>query len=219
MQSVRLDWARKERTGVPEAVYAERKTVEQLRAIAESARERSRPLLFTRLDADKAAALAAADFDYDLQSRTGILGSVAPPRFTGNAVAIVGAGTSDLPVMLEAQRAAVFFGMEADVFADVGVAGLWRLEEIVPQLRKYAVVIAVAGMEGALFSVLAGLIPAPLIAVPSSVGYGVGAGGTVALSAALAGCAPGILVVNIDNGFGAAAAGYKILAVQSDRPA
>lgn len=213
MQPVRFDWARRERTGVPEAVYSERKSVAQLQAIADAARDKGRPLLFTRLDADKAEMLAASDFDYDPVSRTGILGTPPIPQFTGKALAVVGAGTSDLPVILEAQRAATFLGIESDAFADVGVAGLWRIEEIAPQLREYAVVIAVAGMEGALFSVLAGLIPAPLIAVPSSVGYGVGAGGTVALSAALSGCAPGILTVNIDNGFGAAAAAYKIFAV------
>ena len=215
MQPVRFDWERKNRTGVPEAVFSERKSIEQLQLIAEAGREKNRPLLFTRLDADKASVLAAGDFDYDPVSRTGILGTLAAPRFAGNALAIVGAGSSDLPVILEAQRAATFLGINAEAFADVGVAGLWRIEEILPQLREYAVIIAVAGMEGALFSVLAGLVEAPVIAVPSSVGYGVGAGGTVALHAALSGCAPGILTVNIDNGFGAAAAAYKMLAAAS----
>lgn len=218
MQSTRFDWARGDRTGVPEAVYAERKTVDQLRAVIDAARQRSEPLLLTRLDADKAAGLAADAFDYDPISRTAILGPLPPRRFIGRALAIVGAGTSDLPVLLETQRAATFLGIESTIFADVGVAGLWRIAEILPELRQYAVIIAAAGMEGALFSVLAGLVPAPLIAVPTSVGYGVGAGGSTALAAALCGCAPGILTVNIDNGFGAAAAARKILAVNLERP-
>ncbi|PKU24875.1 circadian phase modifier CpmA [Telmatospirillum siberiense] len=214
----RFDWGRGVRTGVPEAIFSEGKTVDQIGAILDAARQRSASLLLTRLDADKAEKLRAEDLDYDPVSRTAILGSVSPVLPIDRPLAIVGAGTSDLPVILEAQRSALYLGMNAAVFADVGVAGLWRLEEIVPDLRGYALVIAVAGMEGALFSVLAGLLFAPVIAVPTSVGYGVGAGGNVALAAALCGCAPGILTVNIDNGFGAAAAARKILAVRSWSP-
>lgn len=105
-----------------------------------------------------------------------------------------------------------FFGAETPVFADVGVAGLWRLQSIADELRSYRVLIAVAGMEGALFSVLAGLVPSLVIAVPSPVGYGVSQGGQAALSSALASCTPGIVTVNIGNGFGAAAAAWKIIA-------
>ncbi|WP_199175610.1 nickel pincer cofactor biosynthesis protein LarB [Telmatospirillum siberiense] len=218
MLETRFDWGRGVRTGVPEAIFSEGKTVDQIGAILDAARQRSASLLLTRLDADKAEKLRAEDLDYDPVSRTAILGSVSPVLPIDRPLAIVGAGTSDLPVILEAQRSALYLGMNAAVFADVGVAGLWRLEEIVPDLRGYALVIAVAGMEGALFSVLAGLLFAPVIAVPTSVGYGVGAGGNVALAAALCGCAPGILTVNIDNGFGAAAAARKILAVRSWSP-
>ena len=104
-----------------------------------------------------------------------------------------------------------FNGILAPAFVDVGVAGLWRLTDAAEQLQDRRVVIAVAGFEGALFSVLAGLIPAPVIAVPTSVGTGVAEGGKAALSTALATCAPGVMTVNIDNGFGAAAAAIKIL--------
>jgi NCAIR mutase (PurE)-related protein len=111
-----------------------------------------------------------------------------------------------------------FFGHEVGLVTDVGVAGLWRLLDKVEQLRGYRVVIAVAGMEGALFSTVTGLVPGLVIAVPSSVGYGVSQGGNAALSSALASCAPGIVVVNIDNGFGAACAAQKILDPLPVRP-
>lgn len=214
MQESRIDWERLSRTGIPEAVFAESKTPGQIAAILDAARARSASLLLTRLDADKAQALAAPDLDYDPLSRTAILGPLPPSLQIVHPLAIVGAGTSDLPVMAETRRSARYLGIEAELFVDVGVAGLWRLEAVVPELRKYALVVAVAGMEGALFSVLAGLLPAPVIAIPSSVGYGVGAGGRTALAAALCSCAPGVLAVNIDNGFGAAAAARKILLLQ-----
>lgn len=127
------------------------------------------------------------------------------------SVGIVAAGTSDIPVATEVMRCLEFFDIPHGLYADVGVAGLWRLTQVQPELEKHALLIAVAGMEGALFSVLSGLVSAPLIAVPTSVGYGVAAGGTVALHSALASCSPGIVTVNIDNGFGAASAARKIL--------
>ena len=126
-------------------------------------------------------------------------------------IGIVAAGTSDLPIAAEAARTLAFLGFDAPVIADVGVAGLWRLMRRLDEIRAHRVVIAVAGMEGALFSVLAGLIDAPVIAVPASVGYGVSAGGMAALHSALASCAPGVLTVNIDNGFGAAVAAVKMV--------
>jgi len=215
MRESRIDWERSARTGVPEAIFSEGKTAGQIAAILGAARERSTSLLLTRLDADKAGKLAAPDLDYDPLSRTAILGTMPPAFPITHPLAIIGAGTSDMPVVVEAQRSARFLGIEAAVFPDVGVAGLWCLEEILPELRQHALVIAVAGMEGALFSVLAGLLLAPVIAVPSSVGYGVGTGGRTALAAALCSCAPGVLVVNVDNGFGAAAAARKILVARA----
>lgn len=211
--SVRFDWARNDRTGVPEVVFCENKTVEQLSSIIAMAKKQAYPLLLTRLDAEKAAQLALADLDFEPLSRTGLVGGPVKVRFQGPVLAIVGAGTSDLPVMMEAKRSAEYLGIETALFTDVGVAGLWRLLDAMPKISRYSVIIAVAGMEGALFSVLAGLVSAPVIAVPTSVGYGVAAGGKAALSSALSACAPGVMAVNIDNGFGAAAAAAKILAL------
>lgn len=216
MRESRIDWERAARAIVPEAIFAEGKSAAQIAAILDDARQRSASLLLTRLDADKARVLAAQDLDYDPLSQTAILGAMPPPIAIAHPLAIVGAGTSDMPIVAEAQRSARYLGLDAEVFADVGVAGLWRLAEILPELRKHALVIAVAGMEGALFSVLAGLLAAPVIAVPTSVGYGIGAGGRAALVSALCACAPGVLTVNIDNGFGAAAAARKILGLRPE---
>jgi NCAIR mutase (PurE)-related protein len=204
-----IDWQREARTGVAEALFCEGKTAAQIAAILEAAADRR--LLLTRLDAEKFAALPEAQrrrLDHDPLSRTAFFGPVPPPNLDG--IGIVCAGTSDLPVAREAARSLAFAGYAAPIVADVGVAGLWRLMNRLDDIRRHAVVIAVAGMEGALFTVLGGLIDAPLIAVPTSVGYGVAAGGRAALTTALASCAPGIVTVNIDNGFGAAAAAIRM---------
>lgn len=208
----RIDWDREQRTGVPEAIFCERKSAEQIGAIIAAAQAENRRLFLTRFNAAAFAGLApdvAELLDYDPLSSTAILGPIRETNERG--IGIVAAGTSDLPVAREAARALAFQGCEAPVIADVGVAGLWRLMERIEEIRRFHIVIAVAGMEGALFGVLAGLIAAPVIALPTSVGYGVAAGGVVALHSALASCAPGLVVVNIDNGFGAAAAALKIL--------
>jgi len=207
-----MDWQRTDRTGLPEAVYAEGKTPDQIGRIVEDARNAGHRLFITRLAEDKYAALSETArilLDYDATSRTAVLGAWAEPLPV--LAAIVTAGLADLPVAAEAARTLAFSGVGAALICDVGVAGLWRLMERLDDIRRHPVVIAVAGMEGALFSVLAGLISAPLIAVPTSVGRGVAVGGTVALHAALASCAPGVLTVNIDNGFGAAQAALRIL--------
>ncbi len=205
-----LDHEREQRTGVPEAVFCTHKSAAQIDAILAVARTAGHRLLLTRLDAGRHAGLtAAADLDYDPLSGTAILG--APSPLSREGIGIVAAGTSDMPVAREAARTLAFNGWQAPVIADVGVAGLWRLTSRLDDIRRWKVVIAVAGMEGALFSVVAGLVAAPVIAVPTSVGYGVATGGTTALHAALASCAPGVVVVNIDNGFGAATAAIKML--------
>ena len=207
-----IDWDRARRTGVPEAIFCEPKTPAQIDAIV--AASSGRRLLLTRLTDAAYRALAprtAAVLDYDPLSRTAFLGERV--ALTDSGIGIVAAGTSDLPVAREADRTLEFAGHRARVVADVGVAGLWRLLDRLEELRACRVLIAVAGMEGALFSVLAGLVEAPVIAVPASVGYGVAAGGKAALYAALASCAPGLVAVNIDNGFGAAAAALKMLRV------
>ncbi len=213
MTEFRLDWERGERTGTSEAVLCEPKTAAQIDAIVAHAIELGRRLLLTRLGNRKFERLSAparSALDYDAVTRTAILGDLPAPRGSGR-VAIVCGGTSDLAVAREAARTLAFAGEAATLHADVGVAGLWRLMERLDDIRRHRVVIVVAGMEGALFSVLAGLVPCAVIAVPTSVGYGVAAGGRAALHAALASCASGISVVNIDNGFGAAHAALRIL--------
>lgn len=206
----RLDWDRERRTGVPEAILCEPKTPTQIDAII--AASAGRRLLLTRLHGPQHAALAEATrtvLDYDSLSGTAVFGGDVALADTG--VGVVAAGTSDLPVAREAVRTLAFHGHRATLLADMGVAGLWRLTERLDLLRGCRVLIAVAGMEGALFSVLTGLVEAPVIAVPTAIGYGVAAGGKAALSTALASCAPGLVVVNIDNGFGAAVAAIRIL--------
>jgi len=213
MTEFRVDWQRAARTGTSEAVLCDPKSAAQIDAILAHASELGHRLLLTRLGARKFSRLSApmrSALDYDAGTRTAILGGLPAARGTGR-VAIVCGGTSDLPVAREAERTLAFEGEAATLLADVGVAGLWRLMERLDDIRRHRVVIAVAGMEGALFSVLAGLVPCAVIAVPTSVGYGVAAGGRTALHAALASCASGLAVVNIDNGFGAAHAALRIL--------
>jgi len=138
---------------------------------------------------------------------------LADAKYVEPPVAIVAAGTSDHALVAEVDRCLHFLGIPSKQYIDVGVAGLWRLTSLVDELDRHAVFIAVAGMEGALFSVLSGLVKGPVIAVPSSIGYGVSEGGHAALNCALASCAPGLAVVNIDNGFGAAALASRMLSI------
>lgn len=210
-----FDWQRQDRTGLPEVVFSENKSVAQLRDIIEAHQATQSPLLMTRLTEVQMHALSDVPVHIDRIARTATLAAAPLPK-DAPRLAIVSAGTSDLPIAQEALVTAHFLGLNAHHFPDLGVAGLWRLQEALDDLRKYPLVLAVAGMEGALFSVLAGLISAPVIAVPTSVGYGVATGGQAALSSALASCAPGITVVNIDNGFGAAAAARKILSIGTE---
>jgi pyridinium-3,5-biscarboxylic acid mononucleotide synthase len=208
-----LDWERLGRTGVAEAVLCASKSPDQIAAILDRATAEGQRLLLTRLSAEQFAALPGrqrATVDFDLLSATGILGAVTPDTKPIEGVVIVAAGTSDLGVATEAARTLNFHGYAAPMVADVGVAGLWRLMARLEELRAARLLIVAAGMEGALFSVLAGLVEAPIIALPSSVGYGVAAHGLAALHSALASCAPGVVVVNVDNGFGAAAAAIKM---------
>jgi NCAIR mutase (PurE)-related protein len=208
-----LDEERARRIGLPEAVYAAGKTPAQVAAIIARAEGRGAPLLLTRLSAERFAELPAsvrARLDHDPLSATAVLGAPPPPHGPAR-VAVVTAGTSDLPVAAEAIRTLRFHGEDALAVADVGVAGLWRLLARVEELRAMRVVIVAAGMDAALPSVVAGLVPGVVIGVPTSVGYGVAAGGRAALHALLASCAPGLVVVNIDNGYGAACAAVRAL--------
>ncbi|HXZ02897.1 MAG TPA: nickel pincer cofactor biosynthesis protein LarB [Stellaceae bacterium] len=208
-----MDWGREARTGIGEAVFCAGKTPDQINGIVHLARTGGRRLLLTRLEHEQFHCLdagARGALDFDAPSRTATLGGPAPEAASDLAI-IVCAGTSDVPVALEARRTLAFYGVAAPLIGDVGVAGLWRLLDRIEEIAAFPVVIAVAGMEGALFSVLAGAVPGLVIAVPSSVGYGVAQGGTTALHSALASCAPGVVAVNIDNGFGAACAALKAL--------
>ena len=209
-----FDAARQHRIGLPEAIFCAGKTAAQIAAVIARAAADGAPLLLTRLDAERFAGLPAElrpRLDYDAHSATAYVGEPPklrrPPR-----VAVVTAGTSDLPVAVEAVRTLRFHGEDALCVADVGVAGLWRLLARVEELRALPVVIVAAGMDAALPSVVAGLVPGTVIGVPTAIGYGVAAGGHTALHAMLASCAPGLVVVNIDNGYGAACAALRALA-------
>jgi NCAIR mutase (PurE)-related protein len=206
-----IDHHRELRTGVPEIVFAAGKTPEQIAGAMTELARRAGGALATRVDAAKAAALRSLVPGVAIHelARVAVLGAPAA-RPAAAPIAVVCAGTSDLPVAEEAALVAEFLGAPVIRVSDVGVAGLHRLLARLDAIREATVVIAVAGMEAALPSVLGGLIDRPLIAVPTSVGYGVSLDGLVALAAMLASCAVGITVVNIDNGVGAAVAAVRV---------
>jgi NCAIR mutase (PurE)-related protein len=209
----RVDTARTRRTGVPEVVFAAAKTVDQTEAVMRELHAREGFALATRIPTHADGALLAERLPesvYDSGARALRCGRLPS---SGRRVAVVCAGTSDLPVAAEARFTLEAFGHTVVERSDVGVAGIHRLLADFDDVAECEVVIVAAGMEGALPSVVAGLVPAPVIGIPTSVGYGVSAGGYTALLAMLASCAPGIAVVNIDNGFGAAALAHKMLAV------
>ena len=188
-----VDSHRALRTGDPEVVYAEGKTTQQVLDNVAALRASSPRVLVTRCSEEVAAALGGS-------GRTVLVGEAPEPR---GCVAVLAAGTSDWPVAEEAAITASAFGTSVERVDDVGVAGLHRLIAARPVLDKADAVIVVAGMEGALPSVVGGLVGTPLIAVPTSIGYGASFGGLAALLGMLNSCAPGVTVVNIDNGFGA----------------
>ena len=212
-----VDDDRERRTGLPEVAFGEKKTPEQLVSILGHVAARGQKALATRVDADKAIQVLDRLPNATYEPMPRLLWSspdgVAPfePTLSGE-LCVVAAGTSDLPVSEEAARCAEWFGMRVTRVTDVGVAGLHRLLSRVEALRRADAVIVVAGMEGALPSVVAGLVKAPVIAVPTSVGYGANLGGLTALLAMVNSCAAGVSVVNVDNGFGAAQVAWRILA-------
>src|SRR5258706_3322020 len=205
-----IDHHRELRTGVPEIVFGASKTADQIAAALRELGTRDAAIA-TRVDAAKAARIAelVSGARYHELARVVALGERGE-RPACAQIAIVCAGTSDLPVAEEAALVAEYLGAPVIRVSDVGVAGLHRLLARLDDIRRAEVIVAVAGMEAALPSVLGGLVDRPLIAVPTSVGYGVSVDGLVALGALLAGCAPGISVVNIDNGVGAAVAAVRI---------
>ena len=213
MKDFKLDLPRRERLGFDEAVFCGGKTPAQIAAILAEAPSHGGRFLLTRFSSQQLSQLPAAQqalIDYEAVSLTGFYGAVEPVDGEPS-IAVVCAGTSDLPAAREAVRTLRYYGEAALECADIGVAGLWRLTERLEELRSKQAIIVAAGMEAALVSVVGGLVPGLVIALPTSVGYGVAAGGETALRAALASCAPGVVAVNIDNGYGAACAALRAL--------
>lgn len=209
---VLFDFARTGRIGLPEAVFAEGKPLNVLGDLLQRFSAGDPPILFTRLCADVWQNLpdaAKVPYDYDALSRTAFAARM--PQKDKGKVAIVSAGAADAPVSHEAARTLDYLGITNTLFEDCGVAGLWRLARHLGQINAHDAVIVVAGMEGALASVIGGLCPLPIFAVPTSIGYGVSGGGKAALEGMLASCAPGISCLNIDNGYGAACAAARIV--------
>ncbi|MGN1292878.1 MAG: nickel pincer cofactor biosynthesis protein LarB, partial [Levilactobacillus brevis] len=192
------------RTGYPEVIYGAGKTAQQIVGIVQAMEKRQQPILVTRVDLEKSAAVQEIlpELAYDQTSQTLVRTAHALPA-VGN-IAIVTAGTSDMRVAEEAAVTAELFGNQVTRIYDVGVAGIHRLFAKLPLIRQANVVIVIAGMEGALTSVVGGLVDRPVIAVPTSVGYGTHLNGLTPLLSMLNSCSAGISVVNIDNGFGAA---------------
>jgi len=211
--TAKVDNHRALRRGYPETVLCQGKTEGQVREIlGYMIREHTHNVLATRAEANLFAAVSDLhpDLRYNALGRTMVL-QREPPETPAGTLAIVTAGTADLPVAEEAYETACLFGAEVERINDVGVAGVHRLVSQLPVLRQARVLIVVAGMEGALASVVAGLVSRPVIAVPTSVGYGASFGGLAALLTMLNGCAGGVGVVNIDNGYGAACLAGMIL--------
>ena len=210
-----LDLQRRSRLGMVEAIWGEHKSADQLARVIAELHQQGELALATRVCADKAGAvgeqLGAGVIAYDPIARCLHSPELPAVRPELGQVAILSGGSSDLPVAREAQLALRCHRVAAELVLDVGVAGLHRLLGRLDGLQQAAVLIVCAGMEGALPTVVAGLLPQPVIGVPVSVGYGVSAGGQAALTGMLASCAPGLCVVNIDNGYGAAMAALRII--------
>ena len=199
----KIDHHRAVRQGVGEIIYGAGKTPEQIEGIARSMQNRGqKTILITRLDEEKASCLDLPGLRYEALPKLGLLGPLPEPDGIGTIVVATG-GTSDIPVAEEAALTAEVLGNKVTRLYDVGVAGIHRLFACREEIMGAEVIIAIAGMEGALASVIGGLADCPVIAVPTSVGYGASFGGLSALLSMLNSCASGVSVVNIDNGFGA----------------
>jgi NCAIR mutase (PurE)-related protein len=208
----KFDRHRALRRGLPEVVFGEGKSVEQLASIGASVIRAGTNLIITRLAPDKARALKRRlrRLKYHAEARLGVVVVEPAPARGHGAVMVISAGTSDMAVAEEAALCAELFGNRVERLYDVGVAGLHRLTTHLDAIRAASVLVVVAGMEGALPSVVAGLLDKPVVAVPTSMGYGSAFGGIAALLGMLNTCASGVTVVNIDNGFGAAFAATLI---------
>ncbi|MFA5113866.1 MAG: nickel pincer cofactor biosynthesis protein LarB [Candidatus Margulisiibacteriota bacterium] len=208
----KVDHHRHQRKGFPEVIYCAGKTPRQVAEIAKKIWSHGHDVLATRADRKAFTAVRKVIKAAQYHETAGVITALKRPRrsVSGSLVTIVTAGTADLPVAEEAAVTAAFLGLRVERLFDVGVAGIHRLFSNLDKLKKARVIIVVAGMEGALPSVLGGVIDKPIIAVPTSVGYGASFKGLSALLTMLNACSPGIAVVNIDNGFGAAVMAYYI---------
>ena len=210
-EEVTLDFKRDDRLGFGEAILCGHKTDAQLTEILRQADEKNKSFLITRVAAEQVEVQPPhlrEQLDYDPVSRTAYFKAPAESRGPSQ-INIVTAGSSDIPVSRECLRTLNFYGYEADTINDVGVAGIWRLFNREEEIKNKPIVIAVAGMDAALVSVLGGFVQGLVVAVPTSTGYGVSNAGETALHSALASCAPGVVCVNIDNGYGAAMAAIR----------
>ena len=210
---IRYDFDRRKRIGLIEAIWGEDKNIEQLKKVAKNVLDKDELVFITRISKEKSNKLldiypnAKSYNDADCL----IIGENQEKFSTKKKIAIISGGSSDLKVSLEAKLALNVYGVCCETFIDVGVAGIHRLFSLIDEINKYDILIVCAGMEGALATVIGGLFPQPIIAVPVSVGYGVSKNGFAALNSMLSSCSPGITVMNIDNGFGAAMAALRIL--------
>lgn len=210
---VNLDFGRADRIGFDEAIFCPGKSTSQLIEILNRASARGASLLLTRLSQAQRAELPqelASALDYEPVSRTAYFGALRPEEGAAR-IAVVAAGSSDAFVSWEILRTLRYLGVPATAVQDVGVAGLWRLLDKLELIKSHSVAIVVAGMDAALATVLGGLYGGVIVAVPTSTGYGVAEGGRTALNAILASCSPGVVTVNIDNGYGAACAAVRVL--------
>lgn len=213
---ITLDHERDQRIGLEEAIFCSRKSDEQIEIILGQILEKKRSCLLTHLNPGQYSRINTNYrdlIDYDEVTNTAFF-NWTERQDLDVQVGVVTAGSSDVPVAKEAMRTLQYFGVTTLPIFDVGVAGIWRLLDRVDEIRDLPVVIAAAGMDAALPSVLGGLYPGLLIAIPTSVGYGVAAGGQTALNSILASCASGVVTVNIDNGYGAACAAIRALGLR-----
>ena len=210
---IRYDFQRTERLGLFEAIWGEDKNIDQLKSVTKRVLSKKEIVFITRIDKKKAKVLLDLYEDAKFYEKANCLTIGANSKLinTNKKIAIIAGGSSDLAVTLEAKLALEIYGISCETFIDVGVAGLHRLLNQLDEINKYDILIVCAGMEGALATVIGGLLPQPIIAVPVSVGYGVSKNGETALNSMLSSCSPGISVMNIDNGYGAAMAALRII--------
>jgi len=210
---IKFDFQRRYRLGLIEAIWGQDKSIDQLERLCGNVLSKNEVVFITRINSEKANYLLDLynDARFYEEANCLIIGENFNKIITNKKVAIISGGSSDLAVTLEAQLALEIYGVNCKPFIDVGVAGLHRLISQLEEINKYDVLIVCAGMEGALATVVGGLLAQPIIAVPVSVGYGVSKDGETALNSMLSSCSPGIAVMNIDNGYGAAMAALRII--------